>query len=237
MKKIILFAVIAFSGLSLSSCSKVDGKGDVVSQERAVSGFTGISLSMDATVNYSTGTSDICTVSAQDNLQSIIETNVENGVLVIKVQNNKKLGSHQPITINITAANVKSLDISSSGTINGLTPWTPQNSSLNISGSGSISMPYISTSSLSANISGSGSITVTSGTAVTEQLTISGSGNINVQGVVADNVTANISGSGGITLFAALTLDATISGSGNIKYLGNPVITTHISGSGNVIPL
>lgn len=237
MKKIIFFLMIAFTGLYSTSCSKVDGKGDVVAQERSVSGFTGISLSIDATVNFSAGTSDICTVYAQDNLQSIIETNIENGVLVIKLQHNKKLGSHQPITINITATNISSLEISSSGTISGLTPWTPQNCNLNISGSGSINLPYVNTSSLTANISGSGDIVVTGGTAVNEQLTISGSGNINVQGVVADNVTANISGSGDISLFAALTLNATISGSGNIRYLGNPVIVTHISGSGSVTPI
>ena len=237
MKKIILLAVLAISVLSLSSCKKVDGKGEIVTQERDVSGFTGISLSMDATVNFSTGTTDICTVYAQDNLQSIIETNVENGVLVIKIENNKTLGSHQPITINITAKDVSSLEISSSGTISGLTTWTPSNCNLDISGSGSISLPFVNVSSLTANISGSGNITVNSGTAVSEQLTISGSGNINMQGVVADNVTANISGSGSISLYATSTLDATISGSGNIKYLGTPVITTHISGSGSVIPL
>ncbi len=220
-----------------SSCQKIKGKGDVVTETRSTGSFSKVSLAMDATVYLTNGPELSVEVSAQENLLPYIQTKLENDRLVIKVKNNTVLGHHEPINVRITAPYVTALDVSGSGLIDVQNEWLGTTLETNISGSGKISLAQVQCGTLKANISGSGDIEAHGGQAASEDLTISGSGSIEFRYVIASDVSANISGSGDIYTQAGDLLDATISGSGNVYYLGNPQINVHISGSGNVMKL
>jgi len=237
MKKTYLILSTSLFSLTFPSCDKVDGIGEPVAEERTVTGYTGIGLAMDATVNFSEGEEYNMVVYAQDNLLPIIVTEPEGLTLVIKVRKGYTLGTHEPITIAITAPSVNRLDISGSGNINIAQIWEAEDLKTNISGSGNINMEAIDTDSFNANISGSGSILALSGETDYANLNISGSGNIDIRTVVAGTAYAKISGEGNIFVQVNELLDATISGSGSIYYTGSPQVNVHVSGSGKVTHL
>jgi len=237
MSRITFFLVFIVLITGSSSCKKINGKGDVVRQTRNITGFNGITLSMDAYTYIRQDTVYKVEILAQQNILDVIETPVEGGSLTIKIKNHTTLGKHDAITVYISLPAVNSLNISGSGTIEGNVPLVSSNLNLVISGSGNIRLPAINVSELYANISGSGIISASSGTTATENLNISGSGNIDLLNVVSESVYANISGSGSISVTANILLDGTISGSGNIFYMGNATVNAHISGSGSIIHL
>lgn len=234
MKKHAILLPVAIAFMLLTSCAKIDGEGDVVTEERTLPECSGISLAMDAYVTYTPDTAYSLTIQGQQNILDHIETTVKNGTLVIKFEDHVRIGSHKQITAVVKGPGISNLEISGSGNMTVDNAWDVYSADLNISGSGNLSMALLNAHDLDANISGSGNIKGYYGNCKVEHLTISGSGNIDMLGVEADSAWANISGSGDIKLAVSVYLNATISGSGNIRYYGNPLIVTNISGSGTV---
>jgi len=233
--KTMVMAVMAIMiGISFTSCEKIKGKGDTVTEARTVTGYSRISLSMSEAVYFTSGADYSLEIQGQQNVLDRIITRVEGNRLVIKLKNGVHLGPHDPIRVYVTAPDVRDLDISGSGDIYVDSPWIGTDLSTHISGSGSITISMIEANRFNANISGSGNIKVIGGLAGREELKISGSGNIEMRYVEADEVWTKTSGSGDMYVQAMELLDVTISGSGDIYYLGNPIINTHISGSGNI---
>jgi hypothetical protein len=234
MKRIFLLSLVLCLLLLFNSCDKVKGKGEVVSQKRSAAGYNAISLSMEGDLYFTPDSVYSLEIQAQQNILDVIESQVEGGRLVLKIQDHTVLGNHDPIRFYIHAPSVSDFDVSGSGNIiTGLKITQPEQH-YNISGSGNISVNEIEAMSIFGKISGSGSMTGSAGDADYANLTISGSGNLNFIDVRADSVYVTISGSGDVSVFAVKFLDVTISGSGNVKYNGNPVINQHISGSGNI---
>ena len=230
----VLFAFIIL--VMGSSCKKTIGEGATVTEQRSTGNFTGIELSIPATVNFSQAPNYKVEISGQQNVLNIIETYVSGSRLVIKIKNKKKLGRHDAITATITAPALNSLRVAGSGNLNTSGSLSPTLMNLDISGSGNITMDNLATNMLDANISGSGNITIATGTATKEKLQISGSGNMELQNIVANKVTTTTSGSGEMRVHAVQNLAVTISGSGSVFYKGSPIIATNISGSGKVGP-
>lgn len=237
MKTAEYLLIAMFVPVFFTSCQKIKGKGDVVSETRSVSGYSEIALQMSADVYLTNGDTNSVEVLAQENLLPYIQTKLDNSRLVVKVKNGFSLGNHEPIRVIITAPGVETLSVSGSGTISVENLWEGTTLETTISGSGDISLQEVQCGTLKANISGSGSIGAEGGQVSLADMTISGSGNTDFRNVVALDASTNISGSGDIYTQVNNQLDATISGSGNIYYLGNPQINVHISGSGNVVKL
>lgn len=235
MKKVLLVSALAMLVFITVSCEKVKGKGDVVSQNRDIRDYSGISLSLDADVYYTPGNTWSFRIDAQQNIIDVIETPVENGKVVLKYENGKVIGSHDQVTVYITAPDLSSFIVNGSGKIECDSLWYVPSAEMIISGSGSLYMDYINTSNLKCNISGSGNIEAHGGITDYSDLNISGSGNMYLFNVVSDTTYSTISGSGNMEVNVQKFLDATISGSGNITYMGNPAVNVHISGSGSVI--
>jgi hypothetical protein len=233
--KTIKFALsLLFAAALLSSCQKINGKGDTVSESRTVSGYSGIELSMGATVYFTQGETYSLEIQAQENLMAYIQTDVKGDNLVIREKSGVNLGKHDPIKIYITAPDVNYVAISGSGSINVTGLWTGGSISASIDGSGDIQIENMMAENFTTTISGSGNVKVNGGTVNYENLSIDGSGNIDLRYLESDTTYAKISGAGDIYVKVIRFLDATIDGSGNIYYYGTPVISTHISGSGNI---
>lgn len=239
MKKIRTILSTAVLMFLISSCSKevISGSGPVVSQQRNISNFTGIDLSLNATVNYSEGSSFSVQLNGQQNILDAIVTELNDGYLVIRVPLDTKFISYSPITINITAPAVSNFNLSGNGTIQSSDTVHLQNGDLNISGSGNISLTTAISNDIDARVSGSGKVYIANGSSSTVTTNISGSGNIDMSGVAAQSVKTYTSGSGDTKVNAINNLDAHISGSGKVYYYGNPAITADISGSGKLIHL
>jgi hypothetical protein len=236
MKQFYLVLLSAFL-VSMWSCKKerVEGDGPVVTETRSANNFSGIDLRVAANVYYKQDSVYKLEVSAQQNILDVMETYVSNGKLVVKFENDKRVRSHDPITVAVSGPSLSSVRLSGSGNVNAMGKLSPASMEIDISGSGDIFITELNTSWLDADISGSGNIRIGSGSATEEKLAISGSGNIDLTNVQAVKAKSKTSGSGDIRLSVSQSLDVTISGSGSVYYKGNPIINTNISGSGKVI--
>lgn len=232
---ILLIAAALISGcivVDLNGCGKetVKGSGEVVAEERRVSEFKTIKLKGLGRVVLTQGQRHSVTIQTDDNIMPLIETEVQNGQLVIS-QGNYNL---RPTTLdfNITVSHLKGIAISGSGDVIGKSRFVSDNFFAKISGSGDISLE-LEVTDLETTISGSGSMNL-AGQTDRYDASISGSGKINAFDMHTQNVSLKVSGSGDCKVNATETLNTKISGSGDVFYTGRPRITSKISGSGNL---
>ncbi len=210
---VLMLAVVACSAYALSPSQAITGSGNIVSESRALSGFTSVALEGSANVDVTIGTDESIRVSADDNILPLIETNVVGSRLVIGLKPNTVLTGNNNIRVEVT---LKSLE--------GVT----------LKGSGDITVSGLSGGDLEVSLPGSGNIMI-SGSADGLNVSLDGSGNIRCQDLQVRSVVATLRGSGNITLNVQESLDARIPGSGSIRYAGNPAtVTQNVSGSGTI---
>jgi len=224
-----------------ASCSaqwgkKIKGNGEKVTIERSTSDYDAIAVSGWFDVDLVDGKEGQLTLEGESNLLEYIITEVKNGKLVIKTENNVNLKPsdwNSGIRITVPVERVSSISLSGSGDIVSKTTIKTEKLETSMSGSGDITLD-IETNSVSASMSGSGDITF-NGTTTDFAATISGSGDIKAFDLEADNVEATVSGSADIKVTANKRLQARVSGSGDITYRGNPEkLDTKTSGSGDI---
>lgn len=217
-----------------TSCKKdwngVRGTGPIITENRPITGFTGVDYHLDGRVNIVRDSSTFVLVTTYGNYQSLLHTYVVNGRLV--VDSYKSLHDDE-ITLEVHMPQLDFMGMAGSGKMITSGQFSGGSLTVQMSGSGAIDY-YGNVQSVSTNVSGSGSITL-NGLAQAGTMTISGSGNIQAFGMPCESNQAAISGSGTIETTTNATLIATISGSGTIRYRGTPALTTHISGSGHVV--
>jgi hypothetical protein len=237
MKKIIPSISLLILVLSVSSCRKdlVNGTGPLVTQNRPISNFHGVSYAVPGNLNFSTGPVFKVEVIAQQNILDIMETRIVNGILKIEFQNDKWVRSHENITVNITAPSADYIALSGTGDINASGNLVSTDLELTISGTGNITVQQATVSNkIFATISGTGDIKVNSGSADKLEVRTAGTGDADLLNVPALHAETHTSGSGDIRLNVSQTLDVEIAGNGSVYYRGNPIISTRIAGSGVV---
>ncbi len=216
------FIVLILCTFILSGCmfipdkpARVMGSGNVVSETRPVSGIKSIALQGSADVNVKFGTAESLSISGEDNIIFLIETNVQNHQLAIKTRPLMTYTATHPVRVDVT---VVSLD------------------GISISGSGNMDVSGYTGNSLTIGLPGSGTITVAGSTDRTN-ITLDGSGNIYADQLIAKTASVSLKGSGNVKVYASDLLDATLPGSGNIRYFGNPAkVNSKVTGSGNIEP-
>jgi hypothetical protein len=207
-----LVAIVAVL-LVLTGCSVVSGSGQVASETRQVSGFTGIELSGIGEVTLVQGDAESLTIEADDNVLPVLTSEVENSVLHLGTKPRTTVQTRNPIRYRVTLKDLTSIELS---------------------GSGSVSGANLQVNALRADISGSGTIDL-AGTADQQEVNVSGSGRYEAAELPSRSVTIEISGSGNATVAASAELRVDISGSGTVTYSGDPTIDQSISGSGRLV--
>lgn len=223
--------------LVLSACEKVTGDGPVVTENRALTNFSGVVLRVNANVIVKQAPDYKVEVSAQDNIQGVLITEIDKNELVIKLKNDVRLRRHEPITITVHAPEISRLYLAGSGSITSGSLLNAEDLEVDIYGSGHIELVDLVASYLDVDVSGSGNFKVISGVVPREFLRNLGSGDIDVSNVLAKNVITTIMGSGNLRVNASEQLRVNISGSGNVYYKGQPSITTSTNGSGKLRPM
>jgi phage-related protein len=235
----IIFLVASIVFVMLSSCVKeplwgINGKGSNTVETVNYQGFSKIDLGFDADVLYTQDSIYKIEISAQSNIQRVMEVEVSKGILVFRA--NKRILRHNPIQIIIHSPDIKGFFVSGSGYVYAQNPIHTTSMDLNVSGSGGISIPALETDNIYAEISGSGKVKI-DGVSKSQHLNITSSGCIDALNVKSDNCNVDVSGAGDVKLWVTEKLDVLISGSGKVSYKGSPAITTKITGSGKIIKL
>jgi hypothetical protein len=208
----------------------IRGSGNLVTEERLISGFDQISLKGQGKVTLTQGDRQNLKIVADDNIMPLIETEVRNGKLEIS----HSKWNLQPTTLDyfLTVKDLRGASIAGSGDIHGKDRFVSHEFYTDVSGSGNILLD-LKVDQLDSDISGSGSILL-GGKANSYHASITGSGKINTYNLEAKDVSINITGSGDCRVSASEKLRAKITGSGDVRYKGSPRIIKKITGSGSV---
>lgn len=215
ISSIVLFFCSVFM---LSGCEKdiVRGEGSVITQERAVSNFTGVRSMGSANVSITQGNSFKVEVREYDNLLPYFETKLNGAVLELGFKDNINV-KNSKAEVFITMPALQLLKTEGSGNISTTGIFPPAGN-------------------FDAQVTGSGNINIGNAAANRFDGAIRGSGNIKAFGMIAAEAFTQIEGSGNIEITATSKLNVKISGSGNVYYKSTPLVTTSISGSGQVVP-
>lgn len=235
--RILGFTVVA---LLLGGCGVniVLGSGRVTTQTRDVSNFDSVVLSGAGDLTITQGDSEALTLEAEDNLMPYLKTEVKGGTLVLSVDNGNGRTQVTPtkgIRYNLSAKNVKSIELSGAGRVTSANLKGDQ-MSIGISGAGSIDIAHLEATSLSSKLSGAGNLKL-AGQVTGQTITLSGLGSYDAADLGSKSTQVVVSGAGGATVWANETLDVTINGAGGVKYYGSPQVQKKISGVGGITGL
>jgi hypothetical protein len=227
---IIFLASLAIAGVACAET--VTGNGVMRTQDRPVTGFSGIALGIPAKVEVKLGTTESMTIEADENLLPLIETTVTRGSLQIKPSRSNLELQSRAIRIVVQAKQVERLAIGGSGSIHA-DATQGKDLTLDVGGSGQIDVKRAQAEHVSIAIGGSGDVNV-AGTARRVNVSIGGSGNARAGMLLADEVDVSIAGAGNALVAARSSLNATIAGSGDVRYHGDAVVRRTIVGSGSI---
>ena len=210
----------------------VAGSGKIKAETRSVSGFTGVALSLDASVQIQQGGAESVTVEADDNLLPLIETVVEGGVLKIRPAARNSSFSSRHLKIIVRAKTIDRLSIAGGGDI---FAETLKAATLNasIAGAGDLRIKSLEADALGVKIAGSGDFEAAGRTA-SLHASIAGSGDVKAARLEARDVEVSIAGSGDAAVWARDSLKVKVAGSGDVTYYGDAALTNSIAGSGSI---
>ena len=240
IKLCILAAVWILSGVFVYGCivingdgfsaERIYGSGTLISEEREVPIFDQIHLKGAGKVILTRAEGHRVRVKTDDNIMPHIQTEVDNGKLVISHE--RKNLRPTVLTLHVTAANLDGVAISGSGDITANEEFNSNRFNADIAGSGDISVS-VSAEHVESNISGSGSIYL-AGSTNSYDATITGSGDVDAFELQTKDSSVVITGSGNCRINVLDRLQAKITGSGDVLYKGHPQISKSITGSGKV---
>ena len=267
MKRHILIIVAALIAMPLVSCTinvdgntfggeSIKGNGNIMTRTYEVGAFDEISVSLPATINFTTADDYSCVVRVDENLFEYLDIKVKNGELYLCRQEkdrNTRLKATE-FVIEVTAPSLEDINLAGSGTFNVLSPLKAKEMEINVAGSGdvlfeelvvvkeidanvagsgSLVFANLEADKFDGNIAGSGDLNVETGVVREAEVTVAGSGDCDLSCDVID-LEVDIAGSGDITAKVSNSIKYNIMGSGSISYFGNPVVSGDKVGRGSV---
>jgi hypothetical protein len=212
---LLLCAAAAIASLGLAGASAwtgITGSGRPMTQQREVSGFKGIALSVPGRLEIVQGPAEGVTLAADDNVVPEIETVVERGVLHIRFRRSTGVTTRTRISIMVKARSIESIAVAGSGDVIAMALDSPE---------------------LTVRVAGSGDVKV-GGRAESLLVRISGSGDVDAGRFDTQRAKVSVAGSGDATVWARKSLEVSVSGSGDVRYFGDPEVRRKIAGSGSV---
>ncbi len=230
----LVLVLLAFGFCDAQALAKaaLGGSGRAATEERTVSGFHAIAVSVPCRVTAIQDGSESATLTADDNVLPKLETAVDAGVLRIRFPRNVEVRPRTPIAITV---HVRSLD--SIATAGAVTVEVPRlegaRLDVRLAGSARIVLPGLRLEALSLHTRGHAH-GLAIGRVDAFGLDMAGGGEMNAARLEAKRASARIEGSATAVVWVRDRLDARITGSGSVRYFGDPAVRSRIAGSGRV---
>lgn len=203
----------------------VKGNGDIQSQDRKVSNFSGIKVSGAYTIYLSQNDECSLRVVADENVQKIIKTEVKNDILYIK--NEKSIKNAKKMELYIGFKYLRFIKANGAISLKNENDLKFDELKIEINGASSAKLE-LSANKLSIDNSGASSIHL-KGKADELDIDISGAGSVNAIDLKVSEARVDISGVGTGKVYVEDKLRVSISGIGSVKYKGDPTVTSDIS--------
>jgi hypothetical protein len=217
-----------------SSGERIIGSGEVISQERPVSGIRRVRMGVPGNLEIQQGATESLTVTGEDNILAVLTTDMAGDELEIGWITNASIRPLRPLQVKLTVKNLEGLVSSSSGKVT-VGPLTTGNLRLNLSSSGGVEINALQADKVTVDLSSSGDLLL-KGEANQLDVQISSSGSFQGADFPVEQAAVRMSSSGNATLWVLKNLDVNITSSGNVAYYGQPAVLQTITSSGNLIP-
>ena len=223
---------LLFTSCNFNINTGENGNGNVVTEERTVSAdFTEVRGSSGLDVYLSQGDENKIVVEADENLLQYIETDVENGKLIVTTSHN--IGQSESKKVYVTYKQLNSIEASSGADVMGNSVIKSENLSLKSSSGAELKVEVFS-KDLTAKTS-SGSDMEISGKASSLNADASSGSELDAKELLVINCNAEASSGAGITVNVKEKLETHVGSGGNIDYYGNPIsVNSNKSHSGSV---
>jgi hypothetical protein len=186
-------------GVLLSACHPVAGNGNVASEGRDVSAFTGVSVDGPFTTNLSVGPRAV-TVLADENLLALVETVVEEGTLQVRVKAGSSITSSTILHVGVVNEALAQVSAQGAAKVKGVIAPTTTFAGL-AQGSSFVNLSGVSTDSVSVEADSQSTVSL-AGTATNGQLTARTSSHLNLAALHLQTALIDIDAS---TLTAAVS--------------------------------
>jgi hypothetical protein len=229
---LIFLATVLVAGCRFSG-KRIKGNGDVTTETRSISSFSGVASYGFFDVYVTVGSPASVKIEAESNLQPYIETYVEDGTLKLRTKKSVWFRSHKTIKVYVTAPAYKKIYSIGSGDVVGQTPISDSSElDLKVQGNGKLRLD-VDAPEITAELTGNGGIQL-KGHSKYFDCTLTGNGNLKAFDLMAEETKVKILGNGDAEVYASVKLDVSVGGNGNVRYKGNAVPSTHITGNGNI---
>lgn len=209
-------SVTASCGTNTAGGNCITGSNTIVEEARQVTAFTRLSSNVCGKLTLVQGAPAV-NIRTSDNLQSLIEANVNNGFLEIKIKDNTCIQPRESIEVEVSTPSLEYANLTGGIAVDVSGAWANQ-AGWEFTTSGGITINVID-----GNTTG--------------KLKLQSTGDVQFNGfaLAANDVEISLTGNGTARVTAAQKLDAVIIGTGRVLYKGNPVVTKSIIGGGAVI--
>ncbi len=203
----------------------VKGNGNLKTENRSVSEFSGIKVSGAYTI-YLTQ-SDECSlkVIVDENIQELIKTEVRNNILYVK--NKESIRNAKKMELHISFKNLSFIKASGAISLKNENYLKFDELTIEVNGASSAKLE-LTANKLSIDNSGASSM-ILKGKVNKLDIEIAGAGKVDALKLRALEARIDISGVGSGKVFVEDKLKVNISGIGSVKYKGDPTVTSDIS--------
>ncbi|MDT8414663.1 MAG: head GIN domain-containing protein [Flavobacteriaceae bacterium] len=232
--------------------NKVKGNGNVITETRTTESYDQISAAGSFDVILVKGTEGKITLEGEENIISLIETEVKNNKLKVAFKKGVSISTRRHITITIPFEDLNAISFAGSGNLKSEYVIKADELNASLAGSGDVSLPLegtqikisvsgsgnfkaqIKSQNLKTSLAGSGDIEL-DGESQTIEIAVSGSGDVDAKNLRSDSAKISVAGSGDVLVTSRVEIYARVSGSGTIGYYGRPQKEDiKVSGSGRV---
>jgi len=218
----------------------IQGSGNVIVEDRDVSGFDKIVMAGAGQIIITQGDRESLSIETDDNLLEYISTEVKGDTLEIDFTKDIILSSgarnslrpSDGFIFRVSVIDLERISVSGAADIEAEKIKADQ-FELNFSGAGDIKVDDLNASWLDVTLSGAGNIDL-AGKVETQSINLSGLGRYGAFDLESQDASVTISGAGDAELWATETLEVVISGAGNVDYYGDPSVDPEISGLGRL---
>lgn len=227
-----LLGLLSACGIGLNTSTIVKGSGTLKTEIRQVSNFTAVTLDGTGVLTITQTGQEGLSVTADDNLLPLINTNVEGTTLHIYFPPNTNVQPSKTIVYLLSVKNLSAITLNGAATV--ATPKLVAPSlAVNLSGAGVATLQNLALTDVTVHLSGAGNLTL-AGRTQTQTVTSTGAGTYHADQLASQTATVTLNGAGSAFVRVSTTLTITITGVGSLTYFGSPTITKHVTGIGTI---
>ena len=216
----------------VTSCSQIEGSGNIVKQKRETAVFTGVEAGGAFEVEIKTGPITLVTVESDDNIFPYIKTEVVEGVLEISNKRKRSFGNAH-VKVFITTPTLNFIKASGAAKIMSVDEIkNVDRIKIELSGAANIKA-IVNAPDIQINASGASHIELT-GRTRNFNAKASGSSAVKCSSLQSENAQIAASGASTIHTHASVKIEATASGAATIYHLGTNNIKQKISGAASI---